>query len=125
MVKPFRVLLAAGCLTVLLAPLASSQDSRKKVNDESDLPRFTYPMSSRASELLQADVTIFNAFAAKVRTDLETILRDYEVADKATVRSWLAAKLDLQLLGGENEAALETEKMIRGLEEKPSPRGRA
>lgn len=82
-------------------------------------------MSSRASELLQADVTIFNAFAAKVRTDLETILRDYEVADKATVRSWLAAKLDLQLLGGENEAALETEKMIRGLEEKPSPRGRA
>jgi hypothetical protein len=59
------------------------------VNDESDLPWFTYPMSSRASELLQADVTIFNAFAAKVRTDLETILRDYEVADKATVRSWL------------------------------------
>ena len=122
MVKQFRVLLAAGCLTVLLAPLANSQDRKKKVNDESDLPRFTYPMSSRASELLQADVTTFNAFAAKVRTDLETILRDYEVADKATVRSLLAAKLDLQLLGGENEAALETAKMIRGLEEKPSPR---
>lgn len=95
------------------------------MNDESDLPRFTYPMSSRASELLQADVTTFNAFAAKVRTDLETILRDYEVADKATVRSLLAAKLDLQLLGGENgAAALETAKMTRGLEEKPSPRGR-
>jgi len=122
MVKQFRVLLAAGCLTVLLAPLANSQDRKKKVNDESDLPRFTYPMSSRASELLQADTTTFNAFAAKVRTDLETILRDYEVADKATVRSLLAAKLDLQLLGGENEAALETAKMIRGLEEKPSPR---
>ena len=122
MVKQFRVLLAAGCLTVLLAPLANSQDSKKKVNDESDLPRFTYPMSSRASELLQADVTTFNAFAAKVRTDLETILRDYEVADKATVRSLLAAKLDLQLLGGENGAALETAKMIRGLEEKTSPR---
>ena len=122
MVKQFRVLLAAGCLTVLLAPLAGSQDGKKRVNDESDLPRFTYPMSSRASELLQADVTTFNAFAAKVRTDLETILRDYEVADKATVRSLLAAKLDLQLLGGENGAALETAKMIRGLEEKPSPR---
>ena len=38
MVKQFRVLLAAGCLTVLLAPLANSQDSKKKVNDESDLP---------------------------------------------------------------------------------------
>ena len=122
MVKQLRVLLAAGCLTVVLAPLANSQDRKKKVNDESDLPRFTYPMSSRASELLQADVTTFNAFAAKVRTDLETILRDYEVADKATVRSLLAAKLDLQLLGGENEAALETAKMVRGLEEKPSPR---
>ena len=122
MVKQFRVLLAAGCLTVVLAPLANSQDSKKKVNDESDLPRFTYPMSSRASELLQADVTTFNLFAAKVRTDLETILRDYEVADKATLRSLLAAKLDLQLLGSENEAALETAKMIRGMEEKPSPR---
>jgi hypothetical protein len=98
-------------------------DSKKKVNDESDLPRFTYPMSSRACELLQADVTTFNAFAAKVRTDVETILRDYEVADKGTVRSLLAAKLDLQLLGGENGAALETAKMIRRLEEKPSPRG--
>jgi hypothetical protein len=122
MVKQLRVLLAAACLTVLFAPLANSQDGKKKVNDDSDLPRFTYPMSSRASELLQADVTTFNAFAAKVRNDLETILRDYEVADKATVRSLLAAKLDLQLLGGESEAALETAKMIRGLEEKPSPR---
>jgi hypothetical protein len=58
----------------------------------------------------------------KVRTDLQTILRDYEVADKAAVRSLLAATLDLQLLGGENAAALETAKMIRGLEEKPSLR---
>jgi subtilisin family serine protease len=34
----------------------------------------------------------------------------------------LAAKLNLQLLDGEPGAALETAKMIRGLEEKPSPR---
>jgi hypothetical protein len=93
----------APCLValvlLLLAPCSNAQTSAKKrVNSQDDLPRFTYPVKGSASELVQADEATFNAFASKVRDDLDTILRDYEIADKATMRSLLYAKIDLQFL---------------------------
>lgn len=116
-------LFCALALILLLVPFASGQANKKiQVKDQSDLPRYTYPMSGRASDLLQADAATFNAFSAKVRTDLDAIFRDYEIEDKATLRSLLGAKLDLQHLAGDDEAALETVKTLRALEEKPSPR---
>jgi hypothetical protein len=53
-----------------------------------------------ASELLQADAATFNAFAAKVRADLETVFRDYDISDKSTMRDLLYARLNLQQLAG-------------------------
>ena len=116
-------LFCALALILLFVPFVPGQANKKiQVKDHSDLPRFTYPLPGPASVLLQADAATFNAFAVKVRTDLEAILRDYEIEDKATLRSLLSAKLDLQHLAGENAAALETVKALRALEEKPSPR---
>ena len=72
-------------LLLLLAPFARAQSgAKKKVTSQSDLPRFTYPLDKPASELLQTDAATFDAFAAKVRADLETVFRDYDIADKAT-----------------------------------------
>jgi len=117
-------LFCALALILLFVPFAPGEANKKiQVKDQSDLPRFTYPLSGPASVLLQADAATFNAFAVKVRTDLDAILRDYEIEDKATLRSLLSAKLDLQHLAGEDAAALETVKALRALEEKPSPRG--
>lgn len=117
------LLFCALALILLFVPFAPGQADKKiQVKDQSDLPRFTYPLSGPASVLLQADAATFNAFAVKVRTDLDAILRDYEIGDKATLRSLLSAKLDLQHLAGEDAAALETVKAVRALEEKPSPR---
>jgi len=108
---------------LLLGSVASAQSSvKKKVMTQSDLPRFTYPMDKPASELLQADAATFDAFAAKVRADLDTVFRDYEVADKATLRDLLYAKLNLQQLAGEYPEALATVKQIRDLEDKPAAR---
>jgi Subtilase family len=108
---------------LLFVPFASADANKKiQVKDQSDLPRYTYPMSGPASTLLQADAASFNAFAAKIRTDLDVIFRDYEIEDKATLRSLLGAKLDLQRLAGQDPAALETVKALRGAEEKPSSR---
>ena len=116
-------LFCAWALILLFVPFAPGEANKKiQVKDQSDLPRFTYPLSGPASVLLQADAASFNAFAVKVRTDLDAILRDYEIEDKATLRSLLSAKLDLQHLAGEDAAALETVKALRALEEKPSPR---
>lgn len=114
-------LLASLLLFILIVPFSHSQSvPKKKVNSQADLPRFSYPVTGSASDLVQADDSTFNAFAAKVRTDLETIFRNYEIADKATMRSLLSARLDLQELAGENQAALETVEALRALEEKPA-----
>jgi subtilisin family serine protease len=114
-------LLASLLLLFIIVPFSHSQSvPKKKVNSQADLPRFSYPVTGSASELVQADDASFNAFATKVRTDLETIFRNYEIADKATMRSLLSARLDLQELAGENQAALETVEALRALEEKPA-----
>ena len=108
---------------LVLASFASAQSgAKKKVMSQSDLPRFTYMMDKPASELLQADAATFDAFATKVRADLETVFRDYDVADKATMRDLLSAKLNLQELAGEYPEALATVKQIRDLEDKPAAR---
>jgi len=122
---PRRHSLAAGLLglVLLLVPCSYPQTSgKKKVTSQSDLPRFTYPVKTSASGLLQSDDATFNAFASKVRADLESTLRDYQIDDKATLRLLLQAKLDLQQLAGENQAALETLAALRAEQEKPAAR---
>jgi subtilisin family serine protease len=116
------VALRIACLLLLfLATSAYSQSGeKKKVNRQADLPRFSYPMAAPASELVQADDATFNAFAAKVRADLDTIFRDYAIDDKATLRTLLSVKLDLQQLAGEDQAALQTIDTLRSLQEKPA-----
>jgi subtilisin family serine protease len=110
-----------ACLLLLAAPFSYSQSSaKKKVSSQADLPRFSYPVTGSASDLVQADDATFNAFAAKVRADLESIFRDYEISDKSTLRTLLSAKLDLQELAREYQGALETVEALRTLEEKPS-----
>src|SRR5271166_5966133 len=96
-------------LLLLVSTFAHSQSSgKKKVAGQADLPRFSYRITGAASELVQADDATFNAFAAKVRADLETVLRDYEIDDKATLRTLLPVKLDLQELAGEYQSGLQT-----------------
>jgi subtilisin family serine protease len=112
---------AVAFALLFLAPGARSQAQGKRtVKTANDLPRFTYPIKGKASDLLQSDPATFNQFAVKVQADLETILRDYEITDKATLRSLLQAKLDLQQLAGQYQAALQTVSSLRALEEKPA-----
>jgi subtilisin family serine protease len=111
---------AAACALVLLAPGLHSQTiGKKKVTSQADLPRFTYPMTGPASDLLQADDATFNAFAAKVKADLDYIFSDYDIEDKATLRRLLSARLNLQQAAGENQLALETLTSLLKLSEKP------
>ena len=118
--SPSPVFLGA-CVLLALAPVICSQTTeKKKVTKLSDLPRFTYPMSGSASDLVQADAATFNAFAAKVKADLDAIFRNYEMEDKATLRSLLSARVRLQQAAGENRLALETLEALLHLTEKPT-----
>jgi len=71
---------------------------------------------------VQADSATFDAFAMKVRADLDSVLLSYEISDKATMRTLLSTKADLQELAGDYQGALETVKAIRGMEDKPAAR---
>jgi subtilisin family serine protease len=106
---------------LLVSTFAYSQaGGKKKVTSQADLPRFSYPVTGTASELVQADDATFNGFAAKVRADLDSVLRDYDIDDKATLRTLLTAKLDLQELAGEYQDGLQTVETLRALQEKPA-----
>jgi len=116
-----RIALGLAWLLLLVANFAHSQSiEKKKVTGQADLPRFSYPLAIPASELVQADDATFNAFATKVRADLDMIFRDYDIDDKATLRTLLSVKLDLQELAGEYQDGLRTLEAVRALEEKPS-----
>jgi hypothetical protein len=100
--------------------LALAQAPAKKVvRTEADLPRFSYPITGTATELVTSDDATFNVFAAKVRADVEGVLKDYDIQDRATLRDLLGVKLELELLAHEDKAALETVSRIRELEDKP------
>ncbi len=110
------LILAVGCFG------RQGGDQKKKVRSESDLPRFTYPVKGTVADLLRSDAETFHAFAAKVGSDVQSLLDHYDIADKSTERTLLDAKLSLEELAGENEEGLRTIERIRSLEDKPDAR---
>ncbi len=102
------------------APRCVAQAPAKKaVKTEADLPRFNYKVSGTATELLQSNDATFGAFAAKVKADVDSVFRNYDIQDHAAMRDLLGVRLDLQLLAGDNAAALATITKLRGFEDKP------
>ena len=121
MLERHRITSSLAWLLLLVATFAQSQSSgKKKVTSQADLPRFSYRLTGPASELLEADDAIFNAFASKIRADLDTIFRDYDIDDKSTLRTLLSVRLDLQELAGEYQAGLQTVDALRALQQKPA-----
>jgi hypothetical protein len=93
--------------------------TKKKVASASDLPRFSYPMNVPPSSFLMTDDETFNAFALKVMHDVDSVLNEYDIEDKATLRSLYGTKLDVQMLTNDNQGALATLNTLRSLQEKP------
>jgi subtilisin family serine protease len=121
-VSAFALFTLAAAAT-LAAPTAKSfpqaATKKKVVKTENDLPRFNYPIPGTATQLLQSGDATFNVFANKVKTDVDSVLNNYEIEDHATLRSLLGVRLELQMLAGDDKAALETAAKIRDLEDKP------
>jgi len=113
--------LAVALLVAVTAGAAqdASTPSKRKVNAATDLPRFSYPVASPPSVLLTADDATFNAFADRVLADVNSVLDQYDIEDKSTLRQLYAARLSVQALTGNNQAALTTLKALKALQEKP------
>jgi subtilisin family serine protease len=113
---------SAAILVVPSAHCFVQTGAKKVVKSEADLPRFNYPISGTATGLLQSDDAAFNAFAAKVQADVDSVLNNYDIEDHATLRHLLGVRLELQLLAGNDQGALETIAKLRDLQDKPAER---
>lgn len=111
---------SAATIAIGLAPTIAHAAPRQIVTVKDDLPRFTYPISGTATDLVRAPDATFARFADKVGADIDAMLARYDIRDRATLRELYATRLSLQLLAGENDAASATIAVLRGLSDKPS-----
>ncbi|HEY2927036.1 S8 family serine peptidase [Piscinibacter sp.] len=98
---------------------AALAQTKQRIDKASDLPRFTYPVAGSLEQLVR-DENAFNAFAVKLRTDVESVLSTYDIADKSMQRQLLGTLLQLDTLEGKDAAALARIEEIRALQDKPA-----
>ena len=115
-------LVSTGCVAATLALAGVAVEAKTRITRQADLPRFSYPIAGTASQFVEGDAATFDPFAAKVRADIDSVLADYEIEDRSTLRRILAAKLDLQELAGDWRGGLQTADALRDLEDKPASR---
>ena len=85
--------------------LATVVDAKTKIENLDDLPRFSYPVEGSVVGVITSD-DAFNEFAAKVRTDIEGVLDEYEIDDAATLQGYYGVLSRLDLMNGDYEGAL-------------------
>jgi subtilisin family serine protease len=119
MTKIRPTLLTIACALACCVLPAVAQPARTPVHDETQLPRFSYPMPSAPSVLLVSDDATFAPFAAAVGADVDKTLRDYDIEDKSSLRDFISAKLAVQILAHDNAGARQTIAQLRAAETKP------
>ncbi|HUD56929.1 MAG TPA: S8 family serine peptidase [Terracidiphilus sp.] len=112
--------LYACFLVCAAAAIPSLSQAKKTVNNEADLPRFSFPLSQPAGQFLVADDATFAPFAKQVGSAVDSVLSGYSIADKQTLRDLLFAKAEVELLGGNAKDALVLLDQVRDLQEKPA-----
>jgi len=105
---------AALCLST-----GALAQAKQRIEKAADLPRFTYPVTGKVEQMVRDD-KLFNAFAADLRKNTESVLAKYDIADKSMQRQLLGTLLQLDVLEGKDAAALKRIEEIRALQEKPA-----
>jgi hypothetical protein len=106
-----------GLVTILTAAGAALAGDKIPVKSADDLPRHTYTIPGKVSELLQSDEQ-FAALAKAVRADLEADLAKYEIGDATALQRLYGVVLNLNLLEGRLERVSEDVARLRELETK-------
>jgi hypothetical protein len=113
---------ATRLLVVFLAFLlagGAAAEGRKRIDKAADLPRFSYRLDAKAEDMVLDDAK-FKPFAREVRRDLESVLAQYDIADKAAQRQILGELAQLDMLDGNYDAALARVAEVAALEDKPA-----
>jgi len=114
-----RYPLAATITCLLLPALLPAQAPIKKITRAADLPQFQYTIKGRVEDIVKSEEA-FRPFAAEVRRNVESVLRDYQIDDAGTKRGLLSVLASLDILEGNDDAARKRLAEIKSLEEKPA-----
>lgn len=113
------VILSFIFFLALTFTLSIQAQDKKKITKLDDLPRYTYPIDIKASELLVSE-SEFNSFSKQVRKDIQNTLDEYEIEDKTTLKGYYATLRNLDMLEGNLESAVDYIQKILSLQEKPA-----
>jgi subtilisin family serine protease len=111
----YRLVLLLLALGLAVTPALGAD--RIKVDSLDDLPDHAYPIAGSATALL-ADAAAFDAFTARVRTDLEGDLAAYDITDPSTLQQYHTALANAALLEGRWDDAIVQLDQVRELEQK-------
>lgn len=108
--------LFAGFLLV-----ATALADKPRITSQDQLPRFSYEFSGRVTDVVTND-DVYAGLATAVRTDLEKLLNDYDIADRTTLQGILLTLMTMDLHAGDFAAARAKLAVVREMEEKPASR---
>ena len=92
---------------------------RQRIDKEADIPRFSYAIADSLENVVR-DKATFVRVTQQVRSDMESVLAKYDIADKSSERQFLGSLVQLDFLAGNYDAALAGAEAVRALEEKPA-----
>ena len=110
-------------LSLLAIADEAGAQPKKLVRSIDDLPQSSYEITGSVAGLLTAPPQEFEAVVAPVRADIDRILSGYDVADSATLRTMLQAKLGGEIASGKDDkSALATIADLRAHQDKAEAR---
>lgn len=98
---------------------AQPTSTKPRIEKAADVPRFTYKIDGKVEDLLRS-AERFAPFGAAVRRDTESLLANYDIADKGTRRDLIATLAALDFLDGQYERAIVRADEVRALQDKPA-----
>ncbi len=109
--------------TVLVLSLALTLPAmaadKQRIDKEADIPRFSYTIAEPLETVVR-DKAVFAKVTEKMRADMESVLAQYDIADKASQRQYMGTLMLLDFLAGNYDAALARSETVRAAEEKPA-----
>lgn len=117
------LILRVRCLALLAVLLGavSVYAQKPRITSQDQLPRYSYPYKGNVTDVITS-AAAYDPLAAAVRADLQKLLADYDIADRATLQGVLGTLMTLDVQAGRYDDALKHIQAIRALEEKPAAR---
>ena len=113
LLRPVSLALALALAVPVLAA------DKQRIDKEADIPRFSYTIADPLENVVR-DKAIFLRVTQPIRSDMESVLAKYDIADKSSERQFLGSLVQLDFLAGNYDAALAGAEAMRALEEKPA-----